>query len=58
MDKLSWDEKHRVNEEQIYCYCGKTGKFDNNMLQCCKCMNWFHTQCMQNFKQKLLRGDW
>ncbi|XP_043645753.1 polycomb protein Pcl [Drosophila teissieri] len=56
-DKLSWDEKHRVNEEQIYCYCGKPGKFDHNMLQCCKCRNWFHTQCMQNFKQKLLRGD-
>nr|CRL92686.1 PCL [Drosophila subobscura] len=56
-DKLSWDEKHRVNEEQIYCYCGKPGKFDHNMLQCCKCQNWFHTQCMQNFKEKLLRGD-
>ncbi|EDW82031.2 uncharacterized protein Dwil_GK25582 [Drosophila willistoni] len=56
-DKLSWDEKHRVNEEQIYCYCGKPGKFDQNMLQCCKCRNWFHTQCMQNFKSKLLRGD-
>jgi len=27
------------------------------MLQCCKCRNWFHTQCMQNFKRKLLRGD-
>ncbi|XP_032590701.1 polycomb protein Pcl isoform X2 [Drosophila grimshawi] len=57
VDKLSWDEKHRVNEEQIYCYCGKPGKFDHNMLQCCKCRNWFHTQCMQNFKRKLLRGD-
>ncbi|XP_017837367.1 polycomb protein Pcl [Drosophila busckii] len=56
-NKLSWDEKHRVNEEQIYCYCGKPGKFDHNMLQCCKCRNWFHTQCMQNFKRKLLRGD-
>ncbi|XP_016985993.1 polycomb protein Pcl isoform X2 [Drosophila rhopaloa] len=56
-DKLSWDEKHRVNEEQIYCYCGKPGKFDHDMLQCCKCRNWFHTQCMQNFKRKLLRGD-
>ncbi|XP_052838514.1 polycomb protein Pcl isoform X1 [Drosophila gunungcola] len=56
-DKLSWDEKHRVNEEQIYCYCGKPGKFDQDMLQCCKCRNWFHTQCMQNFKRKLLRGD-
>ncbi|XP_017049527.1 polycomb protein Pcl [Drosophila ficusphila] len=56
-EKLSWDEKHRVNEEQIYCYCGKSGKFDHNMLQCCKCRNWFHTQCMQNFKRKLLRGD-
>ncbi|XP_060654824.1 polycomb protein Pcl isoform X1 [Drosophila nasuta] len=57
VDKLSWDEKHRVNEEQIYCYCGKPGKFDYNMLQCCKCRNWFHTQCMQDFKGKLLRGD-
>ncbi|KAH8402053.1 hypothetical protein KR009_009489 [Drosophila setifemur] len=56
-DKLSWDEKHRVNEEQIYCYCGKPGKFDHNMLQCCKCRNWFHTQCLQDFKRKLLRGD-
>ncbi|XP_030386964.1 polycomb protein Pcl [Scaptodrosophila lebanonensis] len=56
-DKLSWDEKHRVNEEQIYCYCGKAGRFDHNMLQCCKCRNWFHTQCMQNFNRKLLRGD-
>uniref|UniRef100_A0A1I8Q408 PHD-type domain-containing protein n=1 Tax=Stomoxys calcitrans TaxID=35570 RepID=A0A1I8Q408_STOCA len=54
---LNWDNKHRVNEEQMYCYCGKSGKFDLNMLQCCRCLNWYHTDCTQKFKGNLLRGD-
>uniref|UniRef100_A0A1A9W0V2 PHD-type domain-containing protein n=1 Tax=Glossina brevipalpis TaxID=37001 RepID=A0A1A9W0V2_9MUSC len=54
---LAWDQKHRVNEEQIYCYCGRSGKFDHNMLQCCRCRNWYHTHCTQQPYKQLLRGD-
>ncbi|KAI8123787.1 Polycomb protein Pcl [Lucilia cuprina] len=57
IESLTWDAKHRSNEEQIYCYCGKTGKFDNNMLQCWRCLNWYHSHCTQKFKSQLLRGD-
>uniref|UniRef100_A0A1A9VHT1 PHD-type domain-containing protein n=1 Tax=Glossina austeni TaxID=7395 RepID=A0A1A9VHT1_GLOAU len=54
---LVWDKKHRVNEEQTYCYCGRSGKFDHNMLQCCRCRNWYHTHCTQQSYKELLRGD-
>ncbi|XP_073845747.1 polycomb protein Pcl [Musca autumnalis] len=57
LNSLTWDSKHRVNEQQIYCYCGKSGKFDHNMLQCCRCLNWYHIECSQKFKGNLLRGD-
>ncbi|KAM7342071.1 polycomb protein Pcl isoform 2-T3 [Cochliomyia hominivorax] len=57
LESLTWDEKHRMNEEQIYCYCGKSGKFDNNMLQCWRCLNWYHTHCTQKFRGNFLRGD-
>ncbi|XP_005178487.1 polycomb protein Pcl [Musca domestica] len=57
LNSLSWDSKHRVNEQQIYCYCGKAGKFDHNMLQCWHCLNWYHIECSQKFKGSLLRGD-
>ncbi|XP_061391486.1 polycomb protein Pcl [Musca vetustissima] len=57
LNSLTWDNKHRVNEQQIYCYCGKSGKFDQNMLQCWHCLNWYHIDCTQKFKGNLLRGD-
>lgn len=57
LNSLTWDNKHRVNEQQIYCYCGKSGRFDHNMLQCCRCLNWYHTECTQIFRGNLLRGD-
>ncbi|XP_065368092.1 polycomb protein Pcl [Calliphora vicina] len=57
IESLTWDDKHRSNEEQIYCYCGKSGKFDHNMLQCWRCLNWYHNHCTQKCTSNLLRGD-
>ncbi|XP_055854441.1 polycomb protein Pcl [Episyrphus balteatus] len=58
LSELTWDEKHRVNVEKIYCYCGKSGQFDNKMIQCCKCKQWFHADCVQSQSlQSIFRGD-
>ncbi|XP_075165610.1 polycomb protein Pcl [Haematobia irritans] len=57
INSLTWDNKHRVNDQQTYCYCGKSGKFDLNMLQCCRCLNWYHTECTKKYTGNLLRGD-
>lgn len=58
LEQLTWDDKHRVNAEKIYCYCGKTGQFDNKMIQCCKCKQWFHADCVQSQSlQSIFRGD-
>ncbi|KAL5274704.1 PHF19 family protein [Megaselia abdita] len=57
IDILTWDAKHRVNDEQIYCYCGRNGQWDEKMLQCCKCLQWFHDQCVKQTVYPLYRGD-
>lgn len=54
---LKWDENHRVNKEGIYCYCGKTGVFTDQMLQCAKCRQWFHLKCTRFNKIPMLKGD-
>lgn len=54
---LKWDAQHRENKEQIYCYCGETGSWKAQMLQCCKCHQWFHEKCTSAFKGFLMHGD-
>lgn len=57
IDALNWDSYHRVNVEQIYCYCGGNGKWFTQMLQCLRCEQWFHEKCIQGLQFPLYCGD-
>lgn len=54
---LDWDKKHRVNRQDCYCYCGKSGRWTDEMLQCAKCLQWFHKACLSCLTDRLMSGD-
>jgi len=54
---LTWDERHRVNEEGVYCYCMGNGKWWKQMLQCEICKQWFHQACVSCLTKPLLCGE-
>ncbi|XP_063705304.1 polycomb protein Pcl [Culicoides brevitarsis] len=57
LDSLRWDPYHRKNMENIYCYCGTSGNWVEQMLQCSRCQQWFHDKCLQNSSYPLFSGD-
>lgn len=56
-ETLEWDVKHRTNKQNIYCYCRKPGCWSESMLQCLKCLQWFHYGCINSLRTKPLSGD-
>lgn len=57
IDALTWDTHHRQNIEQVYCYCGEKGKWFMQMLQCSRCLQWFHAKCVKCLMFPLYFGD-
>ncbi|XP_055525487.1 polycomb protein Pcl [Wyeomyia smithii] len=57
IDTLNWDALHRVNTEQHYCYCGDDGDWLREMIQCCRCQQWFHGRCIRSLQYPIFLGD-
>ncbi|KAK3923536.1 Metal-response element-binding transcription factor 2 [Frankliniella fusca] len=57
LQSLVWDDCHRVNDLQLYCYCGKPGDWYMQMLQCQQCRQWFHQDCLTCLHFPLYCGD-
>jgi len=57
IDLLKWDPEHHINSDNMYCYCGEDGDWYKQMLQCCRCTQWFHQQCITNLPHPILPGD-
>ncbi|XP_058816913.1 polycomb protein Pcl [Topomyia yanbarensis] len=57
IDQLTWDAQHLTNTEQHYCYCGDDGNWLREMIQCCRCQQWFHGRCIRSLQYPIFLGD-
>lgn len=54
-----YSEIHTLSSNFRYCYCGESGDWYKKMLQCRKCHQWFHLECIRStvVPRTILLGD-
>lgn len=51
------DKIVKKTEVQEGCYCGEKGDWFMQMLQCVRCLQWFHSKCIKCLNYPLYFGD-
>lgn len=55
--RMSVEKPTKTTETSSGCYCGERGDWFMQMLQCARCLQWFHAKCITCLNFPLYFGD-